>query len=208
MGNLPKTIKPYDLVVGQRIQIRQDFTERRATIYEGVVETIHPQSVSLEGSFSYGVVDKEGIKVTLTLLADPVKPKYEIDTLADVTFSRGHGATGTARCWWNGGEWIVTGTGFRYNLMAIEPKDAISVTPLRIAGPEDVLIPVKDGVVNFGSPSRTKHVHEVVADLTGGLGDDFSIAMAKLFCPEVDGPWTCCRTHGTHANPHTKCILR
>lgn len=197
---VPREITPNELAVGQHIQVRYDYDQHRSTIWEGLVLRFNDATVWLvEGNESGLWLNNEPlVDVTVTLLAEAPKPKMEVGTLADVVFNVGTmyriKEGDPIRAWWTGDAWrLILGEG---NL-TVAPKEVISVNLLRIAGPEDVVIPVVDGKITLGDETRT--VHDWMDTLANGLGSNFSIAMAKLFCKEKLSKTGCCPVHGYHA---------
>jgi hypothetical protein len=205
---LPRVITADELVKGQHIQVRHDYDQHHSTTYEGfVVNIFGRESVLLKNEeHERWVVNQPKIDVTVTLLADP-EPQYEVGQLAEITFkaSTNYGIQSSVpiRAWWSGSVWRLIGPPSTPMDYVVSPIDISSVTLLRLARPEDVLIPVDNqGKVSLGE--RVKHVHEVVDMLTGGVGGRFYMAMAHLFCDEIDHTGMCCVKHKTHAHPHSK----
>jgi hypothetical protein len=197
---LPRVITADELVKGQHIQVRHNYDEHRALVFEGLVDYVSSGRVTLVdvGLHQPWVVNQPNIDVIITLLADP-EPQYEFGELADVTYGPGIGITQrTERCFWSQpGIWWTT-----EDVKRISPALIKSVIPLRVARPEDVIIPVKDGKAILGSDA--KGVHEIADMLRSGLGGREYEAMADLFCP-VDGYRECCVKHRVHAD-NCKCI--
>jgi hypothetical protein len=56
------------------------------------------------------------------------------------------------------------------------------------------------GVINFIAGTRTRDIPIVIVEQP--RSDD--VVLGYIICDHT----TCCREHGTHVTPHTRCILR
>ena len=201
--SLPQVITPKDLANGQHISVRHNYDQKHSVTYEGLVLRFDEETVTLRGEAqSRWAVNQPKVDVILTLLAEP-EPVYEQGQLADVTFNVGEGAQSMAsapvRCFFNDGRWWRVPIGA--STMNIPMDKVLLVDLLRIAGRDDVIIPVKDGWIELpereGYMLAAKKVHEWVDTLIGGLGDEFSVFLAKMFCT-VDTNRDCCLKHDVH----------